>query len=88
MTEKELKNMTKDELELLCREKGVELDRRLKKSKLVAKAVELFTSAKAIIKKTPKKELERATGSVEIKTNNVHISASEDIKARMRNLNL
>ena len=37
--------MTKDELELLCREKGVELDKRHKKSKLVEKAIELFTSA-------------------------------------------
>lgn len=55
MTEKELKSMSKDELELLCREKGVELDKRLKKSKLVSKAIELFTSAKAVVKKTSKK---------------------------------
>ena len=55
MTEKELKSMTKDELELLCREKGVELDKRHKKSKLVEKAIELFTSAKSAVKKTTKK---------------------------------
>lgn len=52
MTEKELKSMTKSELELLCRDKGVELDKRLKKSKLVEKAIELFVSAKAAVKKT------------------------------------
>ena len=55
MTEKELKSMTKDELELLCRDKGVELDKRLKKSKLIEKAMELFASAKSVVKKTTKK---------------------------------
>ena len=42
MTEKDLKKLTKDELEILCREKGVELDKRLTKAKLVKEALSLF----------------------------------------------
>tara|TARA_R110000796_G_scaffold89553_3_gene193069 strand:+ start:8469 stop:8690 length:222 start_codon:yes stop_codon:yes gene_type:complete len=55
MTEKELKRMSKDELELLCRDKGVELDKRLKKSKLLSKAIELFVATKSAVKKVTKK---------------------------------
>jgi len=80
MNKKELNELSKIELEKLGREKGVELDRRYSKKTLVNQIYDLFS------KKT-KKELERATDSVEIKTNNVHVSASEDIKAKMRNLN-
>jgi hypothetical protein len=55
MTEKEIKSMSKDELEALCRDKGVELDKRLKKSKLVSKAIELFVATKSVVKKATKK---------------------------------
>ena len=55
MTEKEIKSMSKDELETLCRDKGVELDKRLKKSKLVSTAIELFVATKSVVKKATKK---------------------------------
>ena len=80
MNKKELNELSKIELEKLAREKNVELDRRNSKKTLINQVYDLFS------KKT-KKELERATNSVEIKTNNVHVSASENIKAKMRNLN-
>jgi len=54
MTEKEIKQMSKVELEVLCREKGVELDRRLKKSKLISTAISLFITAKSAVTKTVK----------------------------------
>jgi len=55
MTEKELKSMSKDELELLCKDKGVKLDKKLKKSNLLSKAIALFTSTKPAVKQTVKK---------------------------------
>ncbi|GEM_PF-3641871 len=55
MTEKELKSMSKDELEVLCKDKGVKLDKKLKKSNLLSKAIALFTSTKPAVKKTSKK---------------------------------
>ena len=64
MTEKEINQMSKDELEILCRKKGVELDRRLKKSKLVATAISLFVTAKSVVTKTinkPKASKRRLT---------------------------
>ena len=46
MTEKELTKLTKGELEELCRTKGVELDKRLTKGKLIKEAKNLFSKLK------------------------------------------
>jgi len=46
MTETELSSLSKDELEELGRTKGVELDKRLTKSKLIKQIAGLFTSTK------------------------------------------
>tara|TARA_A100001391_G_scaffold136539_1_gene95284 strand:- start:361 stop:606 length:246 start_codon:yes stop_codon:yes gene_type:complete len=45
MTAEDLKKLSKEELEALGRTKGVELDRRLTKSKLVKQLTSLFTSS-------------------------------------------
>ena len=44
MTDADLKKLSKEELEELGRTKGVELDRRLTKTKLVKQISKLFTS--------------------------------------------
>ena len=42
MTEKELKKLSKVDLELLGREEGIELDRRFNKGKLIKQLVEIY----------------------------------------------
>ena len=42
MTEKELKQLSKIDLELLGREEGIELDRRFNKSKLIKQLTEIY----------------------------------------------
>ena len=57
MTEADLKKLSKIELEKLGREKGVELDRRLTKSKLVAQIANLFSSSPSKSKSVIRKEI-------------------------------
>jgi CDGSH-type Zn-finger protein len=42
MTEKELKQLSKVDLELLGREEGIELDRRFNKGKLIKQLLEIY----------------------------------------------
>ena len=48
MTEKELKSMSKDELEVLCKDKGVKLDKKLKNTLKTFKAVKESKNEKHI----------------------------------------
>ena len=57
MTEVDLKKLSKIELEKLGREKGVELDRRLTKSKLVTQIANLFTSSSSSSESTIREQI-------------------------------
>ena len=68
MTDAELNKLSKDELEALGRTKGVELDKRLTKSKLVKSISKLFASSSSSAPKSYRQQWLEQASEEEIET--------------------